>query len=317
MPIFMAFRPPWWIGSNLVDAGSPLLDLGLDPRCDQLTPELDLARVCEGRPEDEGVDGELRRPPGQPLDPVVDGSAQPALVGRRLPAYAAEVEPPPDRGRVASRPARGLVDGLVQAADLLDAGSAQRRQPAVGDTTDEPQHARLVGADPDLDAVSGWRARPIAGRPVMLTLEAHALFACPGPPDQLDRLFQRLYSFTRRAARTAHRLDRVPESPGTKPELETASAEQVQGGGLFGQHWRRPEGQVRNIGEDADLPGLGQKVADQRHGVQEPPLVWMVLDPDEVEAGGVGRRHQRSRFFEVGCDGDHRDAEFERPPVVH
>jgi hypothetical protein len=57
---------------------------------------------------------------------------------------------------------------------------------------------------------------------------------------------------------------------------------------LLGHHPRRPQRQVRHVGEDRDAVSLGQDERHQRPRVEEAALVRVVLDPDQVEARFVG-----------------------------
>jgi hypothetical protein len=57
---------------------------------------------------------------------------------------------------------------------------------------------------------------------------------------------------------------------------------------VLGHHPRRPQRQVRHVGEDRDAVGFREDEGHQRPRVEEAALVWMVLDPDQVEARFVG-----------------------------
>jgi hypothetical protein len=106
--------------------------------------------------------------------------------------------------------------------------------------------------------------------------------AAPEGADQGDSLAQRGQRLGRLAHRPAHGADGVPEGAGAEAELEAAAAELVERGGLLGQHQRRAQGQIGDVGEDADAAGLPQEVADERHRVEVFLLVGMVLDADQV-----------------------------------
>ncbi len=83
--------------------------------------------------------------------------------------------------------------------------------------------------------------------------------------------------------------DRVPEAAGAEPELEPPAAHDVERGRGLGDHRRPAERQVRHVGEEAQPRRPGQQVGDQRERVEEPPLVRVVLDADEVEPAALGR----------------------------
>ena len=78
--------------------------------------------------------------------------------------------------------------------------------------------------------------------------------------------------------------------PGADPELEPTGAHDVERDRRLGQHRRLSEGQVGDIGKDADPGRSRQEVRDQGEGVEEPPLVGMVLDPDDVQPTSLRRQ---------------------------
>jgi hypothetical protein len=104
------------------------------------------------------------------------------------------------------------------------------------------------------------------------------------------------------------------EAAGAEAELEPAAAEQVEAGGGLGQHRRRPQRQVGDVGEDADPLGGGGDHGQQRPGVDEPTLVGVVLDADPVQPQPLdllGGGQQR-----VGGVGDEEVAELHPAAVV-
>src|SRR5581483_2730840 len=97
---------------------------------------------------------------------------------------------------------------------VLELEIAERRDPAVGEAADQPQHARLVPADPDLYRVRRRRSRLVAGDAIVPAVEADGRSPAPGLPDDGDRLLERLDRLARRPPRAAHGLDRVPNPAG-------------------------------------------------------------------------------------------------------
>src|SRR5919108_801199 len=69
--------------------------------------------------------------------------------------------------------------------------------------------------------------------------------------------------------------------------------------------------QVGDVGEDAKPLGAGEQIGEQRPGVEEAPLVRVVLDPDQVEPQPVASGCDRSRLRDGrGCRDD-ADTELE------
>ena len=77
-------------------------------------------------------------------------------------------------------------------------------------------------------------------------------------------------------------------APGAEPELDPAAAEDVEAGGAAGEHDRRAQRQVGDVGRDADVGGRRRDDRQQRPGVEEARLVRVVLEADEVQPGDVG-----------------------------
>ena len=129
-------------------------------------------------PEHVGAHAHLERQLGQLLGPVV---------GRALQEAAARAEPAgdvveaPDRPGAAPRLLRSLVDGGVEARERGRLCVAHAGQPPVGELPGHPEHAGLVGAEPDLDVVERHRAGAHPRDRVVLTVDAHRPLAAPGP----------------------------------------------------------------------------------------------------------------------------------------
>jgi hypothetical protein len=143
----------------------------------------------------------------------------------------------------------------------------------------------------------------------MLARESEAALATPDQADDLHGLLERLQRLARRPPGSAISLDGVPEGPRPEPQLETPPGEQVDAGGSLGQHRRRAQRKTGDIGEQLDPLGGRTDGGDEGKGVDEPPLVGMVLDPQVVETHVLsppGDVQQR-----IGGVGNQEVAEFE------
>jgi len=95
-------------------------------------------------------------------------------------------------------------------------------------------------------------------------------------------------ALTWRAGRSAHGLDRVPESTRAQAQLEAPVRQQIQRRSRLRQHRRRAQRQVDNVGENSHAFGARGDGREQRPGVVEPVLIGMVLDADQVDARRIG-----------------------------
>jgi hypothetical protein len=198
--------------------GAALARHGLPQRGRDLLPE-HLDRLGVVAAEDERAEPVLEHQAEQLLDPLLGRPLQqPAARRAERPAH---VEQPPDLARIAPGGLRGLVDPAVRRAELLGRQVRERRQPAVGLAAREPEHARLVGAEPDADVVRRRGPALGAAHPVVRAgdADAAALADVPDPADDVDRLAQRVDGLAGREPPAAHRLDPVPERAGAEPEL--------------------------------------------------------------------------------------------------
>jgi hypothetical protein len=109
----------------------------------------------------------------------------------------------------------------------------------------------------------------------------------PHQTDHVDGLLGRFHRLAGGPPRTAHGHNGVPERSGSQAQLHPAAGEDVEGGGGLGQDGRRPKREAGHVGEEPDPGRPAGQVGDERPGVEESPLVGVVLDPDEVEAGLV------------------------------
>jgi hypothetical protein len=83
-------------------------------------------------------------------------------------------------------------------------------------------------------------------------VEAEVALAAPHLADHLDRLGERRERLGGAAAWATVRRGRVREAAGAQPQLHPTAAEHVQARGGLGQHRRRAQRQVGDVGKDAD-----------------------------------------------------------------
>jgi hypothetical protein len=133
----------------------------------------------------------------------------------------------------------------------------------------------------------------------------------PEQPDHLDRLLERLHRLARRSPRATEVGDHVGEGARPQGELEAAAAEDVERRGRPRHHRGRAQRQVGDVGEERDPARLGEQGREQRPGVEEVALVGVILDPDQVEPGLVGRPHLIADRAEPLGQRDDRDPESE------
>ena len=265
---------------------------------------------------EEAGDALLERQPRQLLGLALGRAGERA--GGAVRPGAGDVEQAAHLARVAAGGRRRRVDRRVAGGDVGLRQVGDAGQPAVAEPPGQVQHPRLVGADPEADPVRRRRPAGGAAGPVVLALETDAAagVGVPERPHQPDRLLQRRDALPRPPPRPAHRLDRVPEGAGAEPELDPAAAQQVERGRRPGQHRRRAQRQVDDVGRQPDPVGAGGDVGEQRPGVEEARLVGVVLVADQVEPGLLGQfgqpHHDLGRLRRRGDEG----AEFELVAVV-
>ena len=145
----------------------------------------------------------------------------------------------------------------------------------------------------------------------MRTVEGDFLLAAPREPEHLDRLLEGIDRLARAPRRPAHRRHPFEQRTRPEPELEAAAAQEVERGGLLGQHRGRTERQVGDVGEEAQALRLREQRPDQGERVEEAPLVRVILYAHEVETAGLRGAHHRPRGLELVGRGNDRDAELE------
>jgi hypothetical protein len=101
----------------------------------------------------------------------------------------------------------------------------------------------------------------------------------------------------------------VGDSTRAQAELKAAAAHHVERRGGLRHHGGRPQRQVRHVDEEGNALCLGEQRRYQRPGVEEAPLVGVILDADEVERGLVGCVHQLAHAIEVVGRRHQRDTE--------
>jgi hypothetical protein len=136
--------------------------------------------------------------------------------------------------------------------------------------------------------MGGPRAGMEALDRVVRALEGDRPLAAPEGADDRHCLLQGLQRLTTRPHRPAHRGDRLPEATRAEAELEASAREHVQRRGLLGEDGRAPEREVCDVRKEPDPLGPGDQIANQGEGVEEPPLIRMVLDPDQIQLELVG-----------------------------
>ena len=109
-------------------------------------------------------------------------------------------------------------------------------------------------------------------------------------------------------ARSAHAGDLVEVAARSKAELEPTIAQDVQRGCRLGQHRRRAQWQVRDVGEERDPARLCEQRCDERQRVEEARLVRMVLDRNQPEAALVGDPCELADAVDRAGVGDDRQA---------
>lgn len=151
---------------------------------------------------------------------------------------------------------------------------------------------------------------------VMLPFERDRALAAPVRADDLDRLLQRFERLTRCSRRAAERADRLPEAARAETEIEPTAGQHVEGRSLLRDHRRPAQRQVRDVGKEAHAFRPREQVADQRPRLEVPPLVRVVLDPDQIDAELVGAVRERTVELDVRARRNDAQAELERSAVA-
>src|SRR5438105_4653379 len=227
------------------------------------------------------------------------------------------VQNPPDGLRITARAPGRLVDALIRRDEIRRLHVPKRRDPAVREPAGDGEHPRLVGAEPDAHLVRRLGTRVDARQRIEVALEPDVALAAPHEPDDLDRFLERRDRLARRPHRSAHGLDRVPESACAHAELGAATAEDVQRCCRLRQHRGRAHGQAGDIWENSDSLGSHRDCDEQGPRVVEAPLVGMVLHADQVEAELVSDGGDFEGAAGLHGRRDHEDAELDLATVVH
>ena len=199
--------------------------------------------------------------------------------------------------------------------DALGCRPEERRHPAVSEPSGQRERARLPDSEPDLDRIRGRRAGVETPHRVVLAPDRDRPLATPEGSDHPDRLLERREGLAARADGPAHRADRLPESARSKTELEAPARERVERRCLLCDDRGAPERQVRDVREDADPVRAREEVGAQRPGVEEAPLVGVVLNPDQAEPELVRAAGERAGEFEICARGHDAEPELERAAV--
>ena len=240
-------------------------------------------------------------------------SAQPAARStllRPLQEPAAPVEAPDTlysrRTADGSRPAATAASSMILFIAASSSGAAYEtaRQPPVRQPPGQREHPRLVRAQPDLHIVR--RLRPALGPRDRVVLARKADPATLGV--QTSRMIaiassNALDALPRRQLRPSVGCDRLQEPARPQAELNPPTGDQVERRHAASQYDRMTHRQVRHVG--GDLHGLRVRGDDrqQRPRVEQPRLVRMVLQGDQVEPdlfGQLRQRDTRSGFSTAG-----------------
>src|SRR5207253_11310581 len=116
------------------------------------------------------------------------------------------------------------------------------------------------------------------GKLIELALEAYPVLAAPEQTDDLHRLLQRRDGLARCSHRTVVRLDPLPEPACSEAELDPAATQKVERRRGLRKHRRRTQRQVRDVREDGQALRAHGDRGQQRPGVDEAPMVWMILN---------------------------------------
>ena len=141
--------------------------------------------------------------------------------------------------------------------------------------------------------------------------------AGPHPAQDRDGLDQRVHGLLRRTPRASGAGDRIPERSGPQAELDPSLGDQIQARRGLGQHDRRPQRQAGDVRGQPDRPGAAADGRQQGPGVQEAPLVGMVLDRHQVQAEGLGQLGELEHLGGPLGGGGDEQAELDRVTVVH
>ena len=142
---------------------------------------------------------------------------------------------------------------------------------------------------------------------IVVPVVANRPLVAPHEPNDVDRLFQRLKGFSGGSAGPTDCPDGFPKGTGAEAKLETAAADEVDGGSHLGQNRRWSQGKRGDVREEPDVLGFDRQGSDQGEGIHEPTLVWMILNAHQVEAQVVSFPDEIDEIVQVGCVGHRKD----------
>jgi hypothetical protein len=140
--------------------------------------------------------------------------------------------------------------------------------------------------------VCWWRSRVIARHGVVRAARHNATGGGQRVLQNVQSLGSRPYGFSRRAPRSAHACDRIPECTGANSELSATVRQAIKRRHRFRQHRGWAERKVGHIWQKVDLTCFGREKGDQRPCVQKRVVVRVVLDGDQVQSAGIRRQDQ-------------------------
>ena len=135
----------------------------------------------------------------------------------------------------------------------------------------------------------------------MPAVVANRAGAAPALPQDLHRLLKRLDALTRGELGGAHGVGRLEIAAGAEARLEPAAAEHVERRCGLRKYRRRPQREVAHRQEHADPLCPGEDHAEQRERIQMPPLVGVVLDPEQVIPELIGQAGCLQHTAGIAC----------------
>ena len=141
------------------------------------------------------------------------------------------------------------------------------RNPTVGETSDQTQHARPRGADPDADVMGRDGPRVNTLQSVMAAFEAKISLAAPQKTDDLDRVGKRVDRFSGFSAWATHALDRIPETTRAETELEPSPTDPVDRRRSLRHYRWVAKGKVGDVGKEPHALSTRREIGDERERI--------------------------------------------------